>query len=128
MSITPNDIRVVADALHAAGDEASLRSSISRAYYSAYHNCHAWHDGLPQPGLSGAQGGVHQRFVEQLRNPHTACSAAQARKSKLLGMRLDILRKRRKVADYDLASSLTAAESANQLQIALQIETDCSTP
>lgn len=126
MSICAQDFLDVAAALDAVGDEPSIRSSISRSYYAAYHCCMAWHSGLPMPGKYGAQGGMHQKFVDQLRHPATVCSPEQMKKSKLLGMRLDILRNRRKVADYDLSSTLTLSESANQRQIATQIASDCA--
>jgi hypothetical protein len=118
MSVVPQDIHNVAASLSGGSDEACWRSSLSRSYYSVFHACALWHAQLPLPGSQGAGGGSHQRLCSQLRNPGVSGDAALVHKSKTLGMQLDALRVRRKVADYDIAETVDQAEALSISQLA----------
>jgi hypothetical protein len=113
MTVTVHDLHALAKHLSQQGDEASLRSAVSRGYYAAYHACGAWEKHLPAQGFDqGPQGGVHQQLCNRLRNPAPAASAV-ANKSRILGGQLDVLRVKRIAADYHLASSTISAADAS---------------
>jgi len=118
VSVTPKDIYAVGDTLLKAAGEANERSAISRYYYAAYHRCRQWEATLPALGhsLMGPKGGTHQQFVNALNWPDSKCSVDQQKKSKKLGSKLDILRIRRRAADYEIAVQLSAGESTSQQQ------------
>ncbi len=112
----PHEFLTLADTLAAMADEASQRSAVSRAYYAAYHRCNIWHDQLPAPGSNaGIAGGVHQTLINRLKNPAPELPAADKLRSKSLGMRLEVVKKARKKADYELQSVLGPAEVATTI-------------
>lgn len=112
MTVGVADLHALAVDLAAGADEARWRSSVSRAYYASYHACEAWHGQLPMPGTKSPPGtGVHHSFCHQLKHPAPGTAAALAKKSKIMGMMLDVMRGRRKVADYDLGDTLDQAEA-----------------
>lgn len=120
----------VADALLARNDEPGQRSAASRYYYAAYHRAAAWHEGLPIHGhaLIGPGGGTHQQLVNALKNPDPSLAHAQRIKSLRLGSKLDVLRLRRQVADYDLNKSIGAGEFTMQRDQAKSFVNDCNQP
>lgn len=118
MSVVPQDIHGVAVTLAEGQDEACWRSSLSRAYYAAYHACEAWHAQMPLPGSIINANGSHQRLCSQLRHPAPGSPQAASSKSKTLGAQLDVLRVRRKVADYVLHDAVDQTEARNIAAIA----------
>lgn len=129
MPVTPADIYAVGAKLREGADEASLRSAVSRLYYAAFHELLDWHDGLPAPGAVPAyDAGSHQVLIHQLRRPANACNVGVRKRSVSVGTRLDELRIRRKLADYDLASTLTKAECDQQLLATDYILGQCAAP
>jgi uncharacterized protein (UPF0332 family) len=88
--------------------EAVLRSAVSRAYYGAFHealslmhSCGVWFPRTEQ---------VHVKVGYCLRD----CGDLDAAKA---GQQLDVLRSRRKIADYDLSDNRFAASSAVRREI-----------
>ena len=88
--------------------EAVLRSAVSRAYYGAFHEalallhaCGVW---LPKTEQ------VHVKVGYCLRD----CGDPDAA---MAGQQLDVLRSRRRIADYDLDDNRFAASSAARREI-----------
>ena len=106
MSVTAQEILEFAKTLSCAPLEVAHRSSVSRAYYASYHACLVWAGNFPVPGSNaGLPGGVHQIFINQLRNPASGSPPDAAKKSRILSAMLDVMRNQRKLADYTLASN-----------------------
>lgn len=82
-----------------------------------------WHARLTAPGNAGGgpAGGVHQRLINALKSPSPLCAPEVAKRSKVLGARLQILRDRRKTCDYVLDEDVTVGEAENQREIARNI-------
>lgn len=93
-------------------DEAGHRTVTSRAYYGAYHLANAWHLGLPSPGIPKSNCGAHKSLVHQLEHPTMPAGDDLTIASKSLGFQLKGMLLRRRKADYDLSSEMTARESA----------------
>jgi uncharacterized protein (UPF0332 family) len=89
------DFIAVATALSTATDEASLRSSVSRAYYAAFHSARTYvrNQGAP---LS-RHGQIHQ-------DVHDALVRGQ-RHEKSAAIHLGRLKQARTAADYELSST-----------------------
>lgn len=108
MSTTPIALLGLAREIYSGGGEHHMRSSISRAYYAAYHGCKTWCEDLP--GIAsiggGLEGGVHQNLVNQLQNPAPEVTCPLIRKkSKLLGARVQVFKMHRVKADYFLTEA-----------------------
>lgn len=129
MAVCPGDIEAVAAGLIAGGSEAHFRSSVSRAYYAAYHSCKGWAYGLTVQGSNiGPVGGMHQEFVNRLRNPDRSAGGAAIAKSKLLGALLDVSRKHRVDGDYSLtADGFDMALAKTMLELSNRISAKAST-
>ncbi len=114
MSVSTADLMGLANSLQTGSiDEVQQRAVVGRAYYAAYHDCHAWHAALPSPGSAGIDGGVHTRLVSALTNPTVL--GADATRSKMRGYRLKALKVLRTKADYALADTLTEAEAKQSI-------------
>ena len=116
MPIQPTDFLGVAQILAASPGECELRSATSRAYYAAFHACKDWHDGLPMQGAnSGPPGGSHQQLINRLKNPDSGLPHIRKLLSRFTGTKLDVMRTRRHVADYQLQASPVATETTDQI-------------
>lgn len=125
MSIQKEAILSLATELGSGATEAHWRSAISRAYYAAYHGCNSWHSALPIPGSNAGQnGGIHQQLINRLRNPDSSVPQAERTLSKILAMKLEVLRNQRGLADYSLDETLdkVAANSACELASAILLK------
>ena len=108
--ITPDDLLEVAERILPTnpGDEGSVRASISRSYYAAYHSCRAFHDGLPLPGrLAEKPGGDHENLIQRLERPDDRVVGELQNISKKAGNKLRAFRDLRLVADYKLQMDVT---------------------
>lgn len=111
MPITCQDIAIVADGLLTAGGEPADRSAVSRHFYAAFHRSGQWKDALPgMASAGGYSGGTHQQLLNQLRAPDRQCTVAQKQRSKFTAAKLEVLKIRRVVADYELGAQLLATE------------------
>lgn len=124
MSMLAADFLLLAKGISSQPGEAHQRTSISRAYYAAYHWCKDWHAALPAPGSAGSQqGGAHQVLISQLLNPAPELTAELKRKSKMIGYALQDLRAKRTLADYYLAETIDATLPA---MVCGQVEKLCT--
>jgi len=93
MSIGPDDMQSIALELSESSNEAKVRASIGRSYYSAYHH------GLRHLGVTdikevvGGSGGVHKRLSDLLEDSNMKPAAYV----------LADLKAKRVLADYDLS-------------------------
>jgi uncharacterized protein (UPF0332 family) len=101
--MTGSDFLACAEKFSKGSTEAELRSAVSRAYYGAFHEalallhvCGVW---LPKTEQ------VHVKLGFCLRD----CGDLGATTA---GRELEILRSRRKIADYDLGDNRFAAPSS----------------
>jgi len=114
MSVQPNEIEAVAEALLNHGDEASYRSSASRFYYSGWHlmkkvvkNSRT----LAVPTYKDTKGGMHRAFFEGL--------YAQGGTARKCATALQTMHALRVAADYNLDEDFAksqALEVKNHLQ------------
>lgn len=112
MSIACSDLLALAQKLAEQKEETSCRSSVSRAYYAAYHRCNDWHNSLKAPGSNvGPVGGVHQQLINRLRNPAPEVKGEERRISKLKAAWLEVLRDKRHKADYKLDGNCERADA-----------------
>jgi hypothetical protein len=125
MAITCQDIAIVADGLLAFGGEPADRSAVSRHFYAAFHRSVQWKDALPgMAGSGGYAGGTHQQLLNQLRAPDSQCTTAQKLRSKFTAAKLEILKFRRVVADYQLTAQMLASEVQMQKTQAASLMTE----
>lgn len=120
MSIAAADLLDCAAFLNSQNpiSEAMLRTSISRAYYSAYHYCLSWHLALPAQGLMPvAKTGSHATLSHCLRSP--------ARETRLenkgiesiqKGVLLKRLHDERVRADYKLDQTISKEHSLRAVE------------
>ena len=109
-------------------DEVAQRTSISRAYYAAYHRCLDWEKQLPARGADAGCTGVHAALIARLRHPDRRCTSTQSSRSKLLGKLLWRQRERRRLADYRLEADVSAALVVEQLRAAAEVLSECDKP
>ena len=89
----------------ASGDEVSVRTSVSRAYYSAFLVARE------ELGLSRERApDVHKRVIEELRV-----------KSHPVANRLHLLRRMRNTADYELDTCVKSRDAQEALTLAMRI-------
>lgn len=111
--IQPDDFLSSADACLQASTtptkEAHLRSSISRAYYAAFHHAKARAQGLH--GIMVAPPAEHTKLIKALQNHHhQALRTAGNRLNGLYGKRLK--------ADYYLTDDLSESDAKTALKAA----------
>jgi uncharacterized protein (UPF0332 family) len=75
--------------------EPENRTSISRAYYAAFHACQDYYNTAPD-----TQGGMHHRFIQGLIN-------SPAVVDKQIGFKLKAIYSHRITADYILSSDVS---------------------
>lgn len=115
MSVSTDELITHAShlALDAQSTEVCLRTSVSRAYYAAYHDCQHWHSFLQTPGSVGSQlaAGIHSTLIAQLAHPDSKLPLKISINSRKRAYALRALRDKRTHADYDLDSTLTKEEA-----------------
>lgn len=112
MSLTPEELLEWAKN-QPQDAEASCRAVMSRAYYAAYHHCHAFHLSLPAPGISSETGGVHEKLIHQLQYPAPETKGELRVQSKRKAQLLRALKHIRVMADYDLQTDIDDTYSSN---------------
>lgn len=121
MSVNWTELRDLAKDLATREDEASIRSSISRAYYAAYHAIHPLCRCVPGDAPEhGADGLSHRQVCARLAEFRTL--TAVSKKLASTAMTANSMRTRyrqalnaRRDADYDLSLDITPDEAALQL-------------
>lgn len=104
--------------------EAGFRAIVGRAYYSAFHECRAWHAKLAEPGRlpEGFNGGDHLELSVRLTNPAPAIEKALREASVKRGIRLRALHAERCKADYDLSETLDTVDASAAINDAILIK------
>lgn len=106
------DYLALARGLAYADDEASHRSAISRAYYACYGLARR---SLPvEPGPVASFDGEHKALWDEYKS-------AQERARRAIGTNGDRMRRKRNLADYEIAYSDAAHDVAGVLQEAERI-------
>lgn len=122
MTIHCSDILAVGDHLQAQAGEGFKRSAVSRHYYATYHRSQAWAHALPgHMSTAGPEGGAHQQFINSLRNPDRSLPDTVKAQSRMLSAKLDVMRRRRVVADYKLSDPLPDGDATMQATMAHEI-------
>lgn len=123
--ITPEQLLVYARKL--VGEftpEVQLRSSISRAYYSAYHYCKLaadkYCDNLSPGEKEKIKGGEHKRLY--IRMEKKCREAAVSEKLRTMAEQAKKLRDLRTKADYELGINIVPGEAERSFKYAGQVE------
>lgn len=99
-----------------------MRSSVSRAYYGAYHGATGFHASLEIPGCVGEKpAGVHEDLVQRLINPGISSDDPRHTRSRQIGTMTRQLRDLRVKADYRIEQNVDQAIVANALAQAKKI-------
>lgn len=116
---TPNELYSAAKNIcNISTEPAMFRASISRLYYSSYHQCRHYYASLKALGSVGSANGIHEQLIAQLNNPGKL-SQKERLKSIAVGKLLRALLVERVRADYqcdkvvdmsNMSDSLTMAE------------------
>lgn len=133
MAIDPEDMKAFAQANQNSDEECTLRASISRAYYFAYHSLLPFAERLPATAPKNTKI-THREMSERIREWHTSAIhpklAGMKATSQQLRRELDAARLMRLKADYRLDDEIIKQDAAQQLirarrvgQIAYQIKT-----
>jgi len=124
--VKPDDLLLLASSLLETAQqeadpqsEAFTRAAASRAYYAAYHAVEPIGRKLPQRTDTGQ----HQRLIESLlsvspRGQSGVFSAEAARKMQSLGHQLQLIKKLRSDADYQLTQEFSQPEADQVIQTA----------
>ncbi|MDQ6950906.1 MAG: hypothetical protein Q9M26_04510 [Mariprofundales bacterium] len=108
--IIVDDLLEVAKALAKNSDEANLRSSVSRAYYAAFHEAsqyaHKKH-GYTRPRNQSAHSSLARHLID--------CKKDEVRQA---GISLQNLHIARKLADYDLNDDLNENDAKLHVMMA----------
>lgn len=126
MAICVSDLIAYASATSVSAEEVSLRSSVSRAYYAAYHAARIFHEGLSSPGIVPPQEmGLHETLFYRLVNPSMQASDPSHLKSKQIGYKAKGLKPYRVKADYELAETVNADDMAHVIEESWRIVLLC---
>jgi uncharacterized protein (UPF0332 family) len=120
LSISASDLLDCAEHLNKQNpiSEAMLRSSISRAYYSAYHYCSDWYLVLPAQGsMPIVKTGIHATLAHCLKNPSRETRQAnKGIESITKGTLLKRLHDERVRADYKLTQTISKEHSFRAIE------------
>lgn len=122
MSISPEDILSLSEALALTKEcETTLRASVGRAYYAAYHHALSFHNSLAEQGVAPERAtGMHASLIHQLKTP-TEKDPGLRTKSKQIAYMLDTMRLARVNADYELALTTTENDAKSQIELAKRL-------
>jgi hypothetical protein len=109
MSITPRNLLDLSQSLiGTAVDEATVRCSIGRSYYAAFHLAKDFHRSLSQPeALTGRSVGVHETLYQQLESPTISQTDPKYVVSKKVAAIARDLKRVRAAADYELEQTIS---------------------
>lgn len=113
--MSPEDFLSLSKRLCESQDEIDLRSSISRAYYGAYHAACDTAMRLQLPEAKRYDAGMHERLISRFE-----CNGPGLRK---IARRLRDRKRLRAMADYQLGEQVTREEaSLNALESARLVQ------
>lgn len=125
MSSTAADILACAQscASHATGDEAHMRSAVSRAYYAALHDSLGWEATVPalKGYVAPETRGTHAKLCARLASPEPTNPEQVRRVSKQRGYALKAFHTLRTGADYLLEAIVTHEDALNALSEANRV-------
>jgi len=110
--IKPTDLMTLAERLATVGAETEGRSTISRAYYSAFHEARLLLEDGCGVRFQKSDAGIHRKICNCL-------DESKSSELRSIAERLDTFRAERNRADYDLAESRFAKQSNVQAQITI---------
>ena len=112
MTVSAADLLVLAKDLRGSSSEASLRGSISRAYYAAFHQADSWHATLPSAGNPpNKSGGKHHDLACRLISPTLPTTDQRHKLSVSAGYILRDAHRMRIKADYSLNETVMSSET-----------------
>lgn len=103
MSVSADEFLAQSRRLLADGKEIDIRSSISRAYYSAYHCAEAAAGRMELPESARRNTGTHEKLFARF--------DGGGKRLKMLARMLRDKKRLRAAADYDLQESFESAEA-----------------
>jgi uncharacterized protein (UPF0332 family) len=120
MSISPSQLFDLARALEERDEECAWRSSMSRAYYAAFHAAQDlgfedWLDGELADTSHIDPQRSHEKVIQKF------VGAKKDLRLRSIGHMLKAMRKDRVRADYDLYVTIAEAEAASQLLVAEKV-------
>jgi hypothetical protein len=126
MAVTCSEIGALGSTLATQGDEVSQRSGVSRLFYAAMHRSDEWATSRPGVASPGPAQGTHKQIEHKLRNLDPQCDAAMKLKGRVLAAKLNALKVRRVLADYELSATLKSSEVAAQKAETDKLFADCA--
>lgn len=120
MSIVPTDILAVSKALASSGLEPDLRSSISRAYYAAFHSVLRALPDEFEPDTRSASS--HEAVVSSAKAYSRTFRPGRTAAAGIADA-LPRLKKRRKTADYELDEDVNNPDAQSAIALAEKIIT-----
>jgi uncharacterized protein (UPF0332 family) len=115
MPSKPLDILNFAESLAASDKEVELRSSISRAYYAAYHTAKLYTSFLPLPPNGDRRGGTHKQLIDRFLDLNSDS------RLRGVGYILQDMCTHRETADYNLDSQINAIKALTQVESAKRL-------
>jgi uncharacterized protein (UPF0332 family) len=115
MSCTPQDLLNFAEKLSNSSEEVELRSSISRAYYAAFHTADAAKSICPEIHRDTVAGGSHKYVIKRYLDIASPTLARQ------IGYILQDMCTRRESADYTLSDNCTTNHAKTQIVTAKKL-------
>ncbi|WLE60222.1 hypothetical protein GIY62_06060 [Burkholderia plantarii] len=108
MSVTATDFLTSAGVAYAAGSEIDLRNCVSRAYYSVFHHALPVAEAHFADQNANFGMGEHERLSKRFHDGKT-------RKSVGVGYVLEVMKRQRRRADYDLLDAVTVHDAQQAL-------------
>ena len=124
MSITPRNLLDLSQSLiGTAVDEVTVRCSIGRSYYAAFHLAKDFHRSLSQPGaLTGRSAGVHETLYQQLESPTISKTDPKYAVSKKVAAIARDLKRVRAAADYELKQTFSKKVAQQAIDDTLRLK------
>lgn len=124
MSVTPKNLLDLSQSLiGTAVDEATVRCSIGRSYYAAFHLAKDFHRSLSQPGaLTGRSAGVHETLYQQLESPTISKTDPKFAVSKKVAAIARDLKRVRAAADYELEQTFSKKVAQQAIEDTLRLQ------
>jgi len=124
MSVTPKNLLDLSQSLiGTAVDEATVRCSIGRSYYAAFHLAKDFHRSLSQPGaLTGRSAGVHETLYQQLESPTISKTDPKYAVSKKVAAIARDLKRVRAAADNELEQTFSKKVALQAIDDTLRLK------
>lgn len=114
MAISSQELFELAKELAEREKEVYWRSSVSRAYYSIYHECQSFANQLPEAPYDSFPKGVHDKFIKQF--SAYPGNDEFSRTIRAIGYILGNFKDIRALADYKLSDSFEHSRTREAFQ------------